>query len=601
MTATGPAGTTGTQTTYDAADLPTLITHTAFGQTVLTVSNTYAKTNELRKTVAAGRTWSFGFGEKGELSSLSSDRALATRSLDVYGRPAAVRAGLMYPGYAYFSDLFESRVAYDGRDRVSSMALSGTGLTGVPSHADTFTYDLADRLTGWTRTGDGAATASYAWDAAGNLDALRRSGEATTTFSHDLDDRLTKAERGASSSLYINDAFGRRTARTGGLYPQTTYSWDPLGHLVGIAGAGMTVTYAYGVTGMREKATVITSGGTTTTESVWSGDRLVCERDSDGTLLTYVWGPERTPLALTVTRPGIPAATYSYHTDSQGSVVAITDDGGGLVASYAYDAFGAPAWSGGSDAWLTSRNPLRYRSCYYDTATALYYLPARYYEPATARFLSPDPAPASAGDPLSLNRFAYCLGDPVNHSDPTGAITDTDGNGRIDGWDSAMWASGHTKDPVRKAYFEARAKVAYYGKHGDVQKAATAERVTSAGVPAWVGTPVTYLEAKYGYTGFAPPSARRWGGAATALGFGALIVEVVGLGLDVTPGAPVGVGFNALGAGLAVGSAYCAWSAYDDTIRAGGSTFDALAAAVTPVGVTFESLNRIETLFEGSP
>ena len=64
---------------------------------------------------------------------------------------------------------------------------------------------------------------------------------------------------------------------------------------------------------------------------------------------------------------------------------------------------------------------------------------------------------------------------------------------------------------------------------------------------------------------------------------------------------PVGVGFNALGAGLAVGSAYCAWSAYDDTIRAGGSTFDAWAAAVTPVGVTFESLNRIETFFEGSP
>ena len=65
-------------------------------------------------------------------------------------------------------------------------------------------------------------------------------------------------------------------------------------------------------------------------------------------------------------------------------------------------------------------------------ATALYYLPVRYYEPATARFLSPDPAPASAGDPLSLNRYGYCMGDPVNASHPTGAVIDLDGNEKLD-------------------------------------------------------------------------------------------------------------------------------------------------------------------------
>ena len=105
--------------------------------------------------------------------------------------------------------------------------------------------------------------------------------------------------------------------------------------------------------------------------------------------VTYVWGPGRIPLSLTVTRPGIQAATYSYHTDSQGSVVALTDDGGGVAASYAYDAFGSPVLSGGTDGWLASRNPLRYRTCYYDTATSLYYLPARYYEPASIRTMMP--------------------------------------------------------------------------------------------------------------------------------------------------------------------------------------------------------------------
>ena len=33
---------------------------------------------------------------------------------------------------------------------------------------------------------------------------------------------------------------------------------------------------------------------------------------------------------------------FSYHADARGSVVAITDPSGAVVASYRYDAFGAP-------------------------------------------------------------------------------------------------------------------------------------------------------------------------------------------------------------------------------------------------------------------
>ncbi|MBN2840765.1 MAG: RHS repeat-associated core domain-containing protein, partial [Coriobacteriia bacterium] len=115
----------------------------------------------------------------------------------------------------------------------------------------------------------------------------------------------------------------------------------------------------------------------------------------------------------------------SYHTDAQGSVVAITNPTGSVVARYSYDAFGAVTSATGSDP-IAARNPLRYRAYYHDTATGLYYLPARYYDPATARFLSPDPASPSAGDPLSLNRYTYCAGDPVNSYDPTGAVTDVE-------------------------------------------------------------------------------------------------------------------------------------------------------------------------------
>ncbi|MDZ4234139.1 MAG: RHS repeat-associated core domain-containing protein, partial [Dietzia sp.] len=47
-------------------------------------------------------------------------------------------------------------------------------------------------------------------------------------------------------------------------------------------------------------------------------------------------------------------------------------------------------------------------------------LPARYYDPATYRFLRVDPAPPSAGDPGSLNAFVYCGDDPIQNIDPDG-------------------------------------------------------------------------------------------------------------------------------------------------------------------------------------
>ena len=53
--------------------------------------------------------------------------------------------------------------------------------------------------------------------------------------------------------------------------------------------------------------------------------------------------------------------------------------------------------------------------------TGLYYLQARYYDPETARFISPDETdyldPQSFG---GLNLYIYCLDNPVMYADPSG-------------------------------------------------------------------------------------------------------------------------------------------------------------------------------------
>jgi len=56
----------------------------------------------------------------------------------------------------------------------------------------------------------------------------------------------------------------------------------------------------------------------------------------------------------------------------------------------------------------------------YDSDLALYYLRARYYNPATGRFLSRDPEDGKPNDPQSLHKYLYASGDPVNRIDPSG-------------------------------------------------------------------------------------------------------------------------------------------------------------------------------------
>ncbi len=205
----------------------------------------------------------------------------------------------------------------------------------------------------------------------------------------------------------------------------TTYTWDPLGHLSQVAGEDLDATYEYGISGMREAKTVVSAEGTSTTKSVWAGMQLVAELDSDGTRYEYVYGGG-IPLELIVTEGsnttgGGTTTRYAYQVDAGGSVIGITDENGDEVARYAYDPYGVPTATSGTDP-MAARNPLRYRGYYYDTETGMYYLPARYYQPRSARFLSVDPAPPKAGDPTSLNAHSYCLGDPVNRTDPTGAV-----------------------------------------------------------------------------------------------------------------------------------------------------------------------------------
>ena len=93
----------------------------------------------------------------------------------------------------------------------------------------------------------------------------------------------------------------------------------------------------------------------------------------------------------------------------------------------ATDAAGAvtDTWTYSVDGQLTARTgttpvTVGWRGETHDTTTGLIWLRARWYDPATARFLSADPWHGNPANPISLNRYVYANADPVNMHDPTG-------------------------------------------------------------------------------------------------------------------------------------------------------------------------------------
>lgn len=77
----------------------------------------------------------------------------------------------------------------------------------------------------------------------------------------------------------------------------------------------------------------------------------------------------------------------------------------------------------------------------YDSDLGLYDYKARWYDPWLGRFIQPDPIVPDPANPQALNRYSYCLNDPINHTDPSG-FDPLDAE-----WEAAFRAA-HKHDPT---------------------------------------------------------------------------------------------------------------------------------------------------------
>ena len=103
------------------------------------------------------------------------------------------------------------------------------------------------------------------------------------------------------------------------------------------------------------------------------------------------------------------AQTTDYYLyNGRGDVVQLATSGGNVTVTYDYDTFGNLLQS-----YIGDTNPFRYCGEYWDNETKRYYLRARYYSPATVRFMQRDSYLGNSADPMSLNRYTYGHNNPV--------------------------------------------------------------------------------------------------------------------------------------------------------------------------------------------
>jgi len=111
------------------------------------------------------------------------------------------------------------------------------------------------------------------------------------------------------------------------------------------------------------------------------------------------------------------------HTDHLGSIQSISDASGNLVEEYSYDAWGLRRNPENWEAFteLPESNVDRgFTGHEHLDIFALVNMNGRMYDPVIGRFLSPDPYSQMPEYTQGLNRYSYCLNNPLSHTDPSG-------------------------------------------------------------------------------------------------------------------------------------------------------------------------------------
>ena len=170
------------------------------------------------------------------------------------------------------------------------------------------------------------------------------------------------------------------------------------------------ITYKYNLDGIRTSK--IVNG--IETKYYLEGSSIIFE-DRNGNMIYYIYnGDELLGFIYN-------SNTYYYHKNIFGDIIGILDSNYNEVVTYTYNSWGLLTNKTDTTTInLSTINPFRYRSYYYDEETNLYYLNSRYYNPEWGRFVNEDGILSGQSSLICYNLYEYCKNNWVNQFDYSG-------------------------------------------------------------------------------------------------------------------------------------------------------------------------------------
>jgi RHS repeat-associated protein len=194
------------------------------------------------------------------------------------------------------------------------------------------------------------------------------------------------------------------------------YIYDAYNRLVRVStlGGNTVASYKYDAFSRR----IVKQAGGETVLYVHFGKRVLEERNTFSQLLRqYVYG---NGIDEVLQLRNASNQDYFYHSNSLGSVSAMTDASGEVIERYRYNAYGETQVlaANGIDSLSASQigNSYGFTGRRLDKETGFYYYRARYYSPESGRFIQRDPLGYSDG----MGVYTYVGNNPINYIDPLG-------------------------------------------------------------------------------------------------------------------------------------------------------------------------------------
>ena len=404
----------------------------------------YDERNRLTKeTQANGTILEYGYDNGGNKTSLTvtyknNDSRIETYEYDALNRLVSATDNdnqttrFAYDDvgnqtHIYYPNGLISEYEYDSVNRVTAIQIIDAADTVISRYAYTldatgrrtelrelsgrvtsFTYDelyrlVEERVADATR---GDRLSLFQYDKSGNRVESTEDG-VKTEYVYDDNDRLT--QRG--STVYTYDAQGNMLTESDGVTTKT-FGYDRKQQLESLDNGISTFLYRYNTEGVRIRVFENNVASEFIVDSNQPYPQVIAQQESDDSVSTeYLYAGDL------LSQQSANAVHY-YHYDSLGTTRALSDSSGAITDTYLYEAFGNLL-----DKTGDTENRYLFAGEQYDENLQQYYLRARYYDPLQGRFSQMDEWLGDDFAPLTLGKYLYANGDPVNGIDPSGLAT----------------------------------------------------------------------------------------------------------------------------------------------------------------------------------